>query len=90
MSVTIEQIENEVKQLSAEDLRKVRRLVDSLLKTEEMKPKMSEEEFEKLMAEEGFITEYKPPVTDFSSYENYRPVTVTGEPISETIIRERR
>ncbi len=90
MQVTVEQIENEVKQLSREDLRKVQELVESLLKTEEMKPKMSEEEFEKHLAEEGFITEYKPPVTDFSSYENYKPVTVTGEPISEMIIRERR
>lgn len=90
MQDTVEQIENEVKQLSREDLRKVQELVESLLKTEEMKPKMSEEEFEKHLAEEGFITEYKPPVTDFSSYENYKPVTVTGEPISEMIIRERR
>ena len=90
MQVTIEQIENEVKQLSREDLRKVRELVDSLLKTEETKPKMTEEEFEKNLVEEGFITEYKPPITDFSSYENYKPVTVTGEPISEMIIRERR
>ncbi len=90
MEVTIEQIENEVKQLSREDLRKVQEIVDSLLKTEETKPKMSEEEFEKHLADEGFITAYKPPVTDFSSYEDYKPVTVTGEPISEMIIRERR
>lgn len=31
MQVTIEKIENEVKQLSIENLRKVRELVDSLL-----------------------------------------------------------
>ena len=30
MQISIDQIESEVKQLSAEDLRKVRRLVDSL------------------------------------------------------------
>lgn len=60
------------------------------MKIEESKPKMSEEEFEKHLAEEDFITEYKPPIKDFSSYENYQPVTVTGEPISEIIIRERR
>ncbi len=90
MQVTVEQIESEVKQLSAEDLRKVRELVDSLLETKESKPQMTEEEFEKHLAEEGFITEYKPPIKDFSRYENYKPVTVTGEPISETIIKERR
>ena len=90
MQVTIEQIENEVKQLSREDLRKVRELVVSLWEKKESKPTMTEEEFEKQLAEEGFITEYKPPIKDFSRYENYKPVTVTGEPISETIIKERR
>ena len=90
MQATIERIEHEVKTLSAEDLRKVRRLVDSLLEKQESKPTMTEEEFEKHLAEKGFITEYKPPLTDFSRYENYQPVEVKGEPVSETIIRERR
>jgi hypothetical protein len=90
MQVTIEQIENEVKQLSDEDLRKVRELVDSLLEKRESKPKMSEEEFLKELEAEGFIGKVPPPITDFSRYDNYKPVTVTGEPISEMIIRERR
>lgn len=90
MQVTIEQIEREVKQLSAEDLRKVRRLVDSLLEKEEAKPQMTEEEFERHLFEKGIIGEVKPPIKDFSRYDNYKPITVTGEPISETIIRERR
>lgn len=90
MQVTIDQIESGVKQLSAKDLRKVRELVDSLLENGESKPTMTEEEFEKHLAEKGFITEYKPPVTDFSRYENYKTIEVKGEPVSETIIRERR
>ncbi len=90
MQVTVEQIKNEVKQLSREDLRKVQELVDSLLKTEETKPKMTEEEFEQHLYEKGIISEVKPPITDFSRYDDYKPITVTGEPISETIIRERR
>ena len=90
MQVTVEQIENEVKQLSREDLRKVQELVNSLLKTEETKPKMTEEEFAQHLYEKGIIGKPPPPITDFSRYENYERVTVTGEPISETIIRERR
>jgi hypothetical protein len=90
MEVTIEQIEHEVKTLSAEDLRKVRELVDSLLERKEMKPTMTEKEFVKELEEEGFIGKVPPPITDFSRYDNYKPVTVTGEPISEMIIRERR
>ncbi len=90
MQTTIEQIENEVKQLSREDLRKVRELVDSLLEKKESKPTMTEEEFERHLYEKGIISEVKPPITDFSRYDDYEPITVTGEPISETIIRERR
>ena len=90
MEVTVEQIEREVKQLSAEDLRKVRRLVDSLLENGESKLTMTEEEFVKQLEAEGFIGKVPPPTTDFSRYDNYKPVTVTGEPISEMIIRERR
>ncbi len=90
MEVTIEQIEHEVKTLSAEDLRKVRELVDSLLEKKESKPQMTEEEFEQHLYEKGIISEVKPPITDFSRYDDYQPITVTGEPISETIIKERR
>ncbi len=90
MQLTVEKIENEVKQLSADELRKVRKLVDSLQEKEEAKSKMTEEEFEKQLAEEGFITEYKPPITDFSRYENYERVEVKGKPVSQTIIEERR
>ncbi len=90
MQVTVEQIVNEVQTLSAEDLRKVRSVVDSILETKEAKPQMTEEEFEQYLYEKGIIGKPPPPISDFSRYENYQRVTVEGEPISETIIRERR
>ncbi len=90
MEVTVEKIESEVKQLSSQDLRKVRELVDLLLEKKESKPQMTEEEFEQYLYEKGIISEVKPPITDFSRYDDYEPIKITGEPISETIIRERR
>ena len=90
MQITVEQIVNEVQTLSAEDLRKVRSVVDSILETKDEKPTMTEEEFEQHLYEKGIIGKPPPPITDFSRYENYKRVTVEGEPISETIIRERR
>lgn len=90
MQVTVEQIEKEVKQLSAENLRKVRDLVDSLLKKKETEPQMTEEEFARHLYEKGIIGKPPPPITDFSRYENYEPVKVKGKPVSETIIEERR
>lgn len=90
MQVTIEKINSEFQELSVEDLRKVRELLDSLLEKKEAKPTITEEEFLKELEAEGFIGKVPPPITDFSRYDNYKPVTVTGEPISEMIIRERR
>ena len=89
MQVTVEQIVNEVQTLSAEDLRKVRNAVDSILETKETESPMTEQEFAQYLYEKGVIGKPPPPITDFSRYENYERVTVTGEPISETIIRER-
>jgi hypothetical protein len=86
MQVTVEQIENEVKQLSREDLRKVQGLIDSLLEKKEAKPAMTEEEFEQHLYEKGIIGKPPPPITDFSRYDDYKPITITGE----TIIKERR
>ncbi|MGH9948436.1 MAG: hypothetical protein ACRD6X_14755 [Pyrinomonadaceae bacterium] len=90
MQVTVEQIETEVKQLSVEDLEKVKSLVDSLLKNGENKPTMTEEEFAQHLYEKGIIGKPPPPITDFSRYENYKRVEVKGKPVSETIIEERR
>ena len=64
MQVTIEQIENEVKQLSTENLRKVRALVDSLLEQNEAKSQMTEEEFARHLYEKGIIGQPPPPVVD--------------------------
>lgn len=89
MQVTVEKIEKEVKQLSAEDLRKVRRLVDSLLEKKESEPQMTEEEFAQHLYKKGIIGKPPPPITDFSRYENFQPVKVEGDPVSETIIKER-
>ena len=89
MQVTVEQIVNEVQMLSAEDLRKVRNAVDSILETKETESPMTEQEFAQYLYEKGVIGKPPPPLTDFSRYENYQPVKVEGEPVSETIIKER-
>lgn len=89
MQITVEKIESEVKQLSPKDLRKVQKLVDSLLEKKEEKPQMNEEEFAQYLYRKGIIGKPPPPITNFSRYENYKPVKVEGESVSETIIKER-
>ena len=38
----------------------------------------------------GLIHETKPPITDMAPYRNRQAVPIQGEPLSETVIRERR
>lgn len=48
------------------------------------------DELQRQLVEAGILSEIKPPITDLTPYRNRRAVPVQGEPVSETIIRERR
>jgi hypothetical protein len=47
-------------------------------------------ELQQELLEAGIIGELRPPITDLAPYQNRRAVPIQGEPISETVIRERR
>ena len=91
MSATLDKIKEEVKTLEPEELQEVRELVDSLL-SEPPGPKMTEEEFARYLAAKGVVS-----LPDASSredaeseFDNYEPITVEGQPLSEMIIEDRR
>ena len=42
------------------------------------------------LVEAGLLSEVKPPITDLSAYRDRKAVPIQGEPLSETVIRERR
>ena len=48
------------------------------------------QELQQRLLEAGIITEIKPPITDLTPYQNRQAISVQGEPLSETVIRERR
>lgn len=86
MSAMLDKIKEEVKELSPDELHQVRELVDALL-TEPTKPQMTEDEFEQYLAAKGVIS--LPEVTETED-DDWQPVEVTGQPLSEMIIEERR
>jgi len=47
-------------------------------------------ELQRQLLDAGIISELRPPITDWEPYRNRKAVPIQGEPISETIIRERR
>jgi hypothetical protein len=40
--------------------------------------------------EAGLIKDIKPPITDFTPYQNRKLIKVEGKPLSEILIEERR
>lgn len=59
---------------------------NELKKTLLQDKEISQEEFDQMLLEEGFLANLP---TDFEE-DNFAPVKFTGKPISETIIEERR
>ena len=47
-------------------------------------------EMQRQLLEAGILGEIRPPISDLAPYRNRKAVPIEGEPISETVIRERR
>jgi Arc/MetJ-type ribon-helix-helix transcriptional regulator len=48
------------------------------------------EELQRRLFDAGLLSEIKPPITDLTPYQNRQAISIQGEPLSETVIRERR
>ena len=53
-------------------------------------PHESREDLQHRLVAAGLLSEVKAPIEDLEPYRNRRAVSITGEPLSETVIRERR
>jgi hypothetical protein len=50
----------------------------------------ADQEIQRRLLDAGLLSEIKPPIRDLTPYRNRKAVPITGEPLSETVIRERR
>jgi len=89
MSTTLDKIIEEVQQLPPDEQRLLREKLNTILPSPPSEDEI-EDAFERELAADGFISEARPRITDFSPYRDYKPVKVSGQPLSEMIIEERR
>ncbi len=83
--MTTTEILNEIYKLPATKRHEIKiRLLDE----NESTPQISEKEFLQKLLAEGFISDIPEGLTD--EEDDFEPVDFKGEPVSETIIRERR
>jgi hypothetical protein len=86
--MTTTEILNEIQRLP---LNQQKELKDKLLQNSESngetQPKMTQDEFDRMLFEDGFLVNL-PVIVDED--DEFEPVKFSGKPISETIIEERR
>jgi hypothetical protein len=83
-----DKVVEEVKALSSVEQRQLRAMLDTILAG--AAAPITEDEFVHKLVEFGILSEVKPPITDFTPYQNRQPVKTTGKPLSEVILEERR
>ena len=89
MSSTIARILEEVRTLPPKEQRQLRLQLNAIVPSAPTMDEL-EDEFERELMAEGILGEVKPLPDHDPQFHAYRPVTVTGKPVSETIIEERR
>ena len=83
--------------LSPEQMVRLRREIDHRLATSAVPgdaattpDQVAEQELQRRLFDAGLLSEIKPPRREATGPHRFTPVPIEGEPLSETIIRERR
>jgi hypothetical protein len=88
-NTTVERVLEELKALTPSEQRQVHTLLNSLLETH-AHPQATEDEFHHMLLQKGIITNIPNPAEDADEDDEFEPVEVQGQPLSETVIEERR
>jgi hypothetical protein len=84
-TIRLEQVLAEVKLLSQEEQQQLRDTLDRWLRHDR-----PEDRLEDVLVEAGLFHARRPRGGDMASRTSFTPVAVRGQPISETLIEERR
>jgi hypothetical protein len=87
-STKLDQLMEEVSTLTPAEQRQLLERLYQLLATPSTQ--QSEAVLEQKLLEAGVIRVIKPPITDFTPYQNRKPVELTGKAVSEILIEDRR
>lgn len=86
--MTTTEVLNEIYRLPINQRKEIEnKLLQDSESEEQIKPPISEEEFLQKLLANGFISEIPEGMTD--EEDDFEPIEIEGEPISETIIQDR-
>lgn len=88
--MTPAEIVTEISKLPPSDWETIKKTVDGAPTNGETKRQLTEHEINTILFHEGIIGNIPDP-TKYADYDDdFEPIEIIGEPLSETIIRERR
>ena len=79
-TATLEKVIEEVKSLTVDEKRRLRELLDGLLAGESDAKAREQQVIQQLLAD-GIISRIPEPITDFTPYENRKPIHIEGKPL---------
>ncbi len=96
-SPNYDQVFELVRTLQPDELQHLRNLIDTLLENPALLGKAEEQltpedRVDLALLKKGLLSRIPPPLTEeeIREFEAFKPIPIEGEPLSETIIRERR
>lgn len=90
VSANVTRMLEQVKSLSLEEREQLRHLMDQQPAANGKLSK--EEQLDQLLLERGIISQIppKPTDSDIAHFNEWKPIPVTGQPVSQTIVEDRR
>lgn len=87
---TVDKVLEEVKTLTPAEQRLVHNLLSSFLRSETTCPQMTEDDFLQMLLQKRIISNIPNPDEDVAEDNDFEPIEVQGQPLSKTVIEERR
>lgn len=87
--VTFDQVAEDVRALTSEEQRRLRDLLDGWIGCARMSEEEKQAELDRRLMAKGLLQRVPPQIADLTPYRDWEPIDIQGEPLSETIIRER-
>jgi hypothetical protein len=90
MTTELEQLIREVQSLPLEERKHLRQVIDESLASADRAIPPNEEEFQVSLVKAGLLADTRRPIRDVNAFRKNQPFSIAGEPLSETIVEERR
>ncbi len=88
MAPQVEKILQDIKSLNDQDQRELRRMLDDGVSGQDETAR--QEQVRQDLIRRGLIEDRPRTAVDIERFEKWEPIPITGKPLSETIIEERR